>query len=169
MNIYHPLENAKLTSRFGTRIHPITGVEKFHNGIDLAIAEGTPIKSPQKGKVINKYYNSTGGNQLIIQHDNGFTTGYAHLSDTLVNVGDTVKNGQVIAKVGNTGASTGPHLHFTLKKDGNYLDPEIHLKERKGVAPTSTIVIIILVTIIAFIVAVMTNFLNIRKLYEFQR
>ena len=76
------------------------------------------------GTVENVYFNAEGGNQLIIRHDNGFMTGYAHLTKALVKKGDKVKQGDYVAMSGNTGSSTGPHLHFTMKdKAGNWVDP----------------------------------------------
>ena len=76
------------------------------------------------GVVENVYSNPEGGNQLIIKHDNGYTTGYAHLAKALLKKGDKVKQGDIVALSGNTGKSTGPHLHFTLKdKTGNWMDP----------------------------------------------
>lgn len=113
----------KITSKYGNRIHPVTGVKKFHNGIDIAAPTGTHVLAPASGKVINRYYNSTGGNQLIIKHDNGFQTGYAHLHKIHVSVGDRVEQGELIAEVGNTGASTGAHLHLTMRKNGVLVDP----------------------------------------------
>ena len=145
MNIYNPLENMRVTSKFGNRVHPVTRVYKLHNGIDLGGANGTPILAPQKGVVKSIYSNSTGGKQLIIEHANGYTTGYAHLDGYNVNVGDTVKNGQVVAFLGSTGLVTGPHLHFTLKKDGDYLDPEEELKNRSFFVKNQRSILIILV------------------------
>lgn len=116
---------SKITSPFGYRINPVTGQKQFHNGIDLSAAVATKIKSPGDGIVSNYYSNDVGGNQLIIKHDNGFTTGYAHLNKSFVSMGERVNQGQFIAESGNTGKVTGPHLHLTLRdKDGNLLDPE---------------------------------------------
>ncbi len=117
--------NGRLTSPFGNRVHPITGGIKFHNGIDIAAPTGTPIKAPASGKVVSKYYNALGGNSLVIQRKDGFRLGFAHLSGYNVDLNDSVKIGQTIGYVGSTGASTGPHLHFTVKnKQGNYLNPQ---------------------------------------------
>ena len=118
----------KISSDFGNRIHPVTGILSHHNGIDIAVPTGTAVKSPADGKIINLYSNSVGGKQLVVKHTNGFTTGFAHLSEYAVSQGDTVKKNQIIAKTGATGAVTGPHLHLTVKNaDGNYLDPKKHL------------------------------------------
>lgn len=122
-NMFFPVKG-KITSPFGNRIHPVTKVQAFHNGIDIGAPMGTPIYSPEAGRVINRYENATGGKQLIIEHTNGFVTGYAHLNDYAVKMGDNVKKGHLIGYVGATGRVTGPHLHLTLKKQGAYLDPE---------------------------------------------
>lgn len=117
--------NGKISSGFGNRINPITGIQSFHNGIDIAVPTGTGVKSPSKGIVTSTFSNSIGGNQLIIKHDNGYTTGYAHLDKILVNKGEQVKKHQQIALTGSTGKVTGQHLHLTVKDAaGNYLDPQ---------------------------------------------
>ena len=114
----------KISSPFGYRVNPVTKQQQFHNGIDLPVPVNTKIKSPMNGVVENVYSNPAGGNQLIIKHDNGYTTGYAHLTKALLKKGDKVKQGDIVALSGNTGKSTGPHLHFTLKdKTGNWMDP----------------------------------------------
>lgn len=114
----------RITSKFGNRIHPITGATSFHNGIDIAAPIGTPVHSPYSGVVKSVYSNNTGGIQMIVDHDNGFRTGYAHLSEAIKRPGQRVKQGEIIAKTGNTGASTGPHLHLTLRKNGTLVNPE---------------------------------------------
>lgn len=115
----------KITSGFGSRIHPVSKKKKFHNGIDLAIPSGTKITAPMDGVVAEVYSNSQGGNQLIIRHSNGYITGYAHLNRSLVKKGDRVLRGDTIALSGNSGKSTGPHLHFTMKDaTGVFIDPE---------------------------------------------
>ena len=117
--------SGKITSKFGYRTDPKTGApHAFHNGIDLALAEGTKIKNPLDGYVQDVNFNPKGGNQVIIMHENGYSTGYSHLSQALVKKGDKVKQGDVIALSGNTGKSTGPHLHFTLNDpSGAKVDP----------------------------------------------
>ena len=116
---------AKITSKFGYRTDPKTGKQNaFHNGIDLAVPVGTQIKSPMPGIVDAVISSGDGGNQIILKHDNGFKTGYAHLSKQLVKKGDKIKQGDVIGLSGNTGKSTGPHLHFTLTDpSGAKVDP----------------------------------------------
>ena len=125
MEFSKPLVYLTVTSPFGNRTHPITGeIDSFHNGVDFLAVVGTPVYSLADGKIDNVYYNDTGGNQITINHPEGYRSGYAHLSDTLVEPGSTVKAGQLIAYSGNTGGSTGPHLHFTVKKNGEYINPE---------------------------------------------
>lgn len=115
----------KITSPYGTRVHPVTGVQSFHNGIDISASSGTPILAPASGKVTKRFYNSAGGNQIVIEHDNGYTTGYAHLSEYSVNIGDRIKKNQKIGLTGSTGKVTAPHLHLTVKNaSGNYVDPQ---------------------------------------------
>lgn len=117
-----------ITSKFGYRIHPVTKQSTYHNGIDIAAPVGTKIYAPASGKVENLYSNAAGGLQLIIKHDNGFKTGYAHLSKILYPIGTKVRKGQIIALTGNTGATTGPHLHFTLTNElGEKVDPEKYI------------------------------------------
>jgi len=113
-----PLKKYRITSRYGMR-----GVN-FHNGIDLAAPVGTEIYSPADGVVSFVINNTLGGLQIGVKHNNGFTTGYAHLSETNRKVGDAVRQGEVIAKVGNTGTSTGAHLHFTVRQGGMVVNPE---------------------------------------------
>lgn len=111
--------------------NPVKGVitQRFkgaavHNGTDVAIAIGTGIKSPANGVVSAVYENELGGLQMIVKHDNGFQSGYAHLSKTFKGAGAVVKEGEIIALSGNSGHSTGPHLHFTLRKNNILIDPE---------------------------------------------
>lgn len=119
--------SGRITSKYGNRTHPVTGATSFHNGIDIAVPVGTPVYAPASGIVKTVYSNSTGGIQMIVDHDNGFRTGYAHLSETIARPGQRVKQGEIIAKTGNTGASTGPHLHLTLRKNGTLVNPEEYL------------------------------------------
>jgi len=108
---------AKISSKFGERVHPVTKEKHLHNGVDYKLPVGTAIKSPSDGKVILQILDApgvAGGNQLIILHSNGYKTGYAHLSKFVKNKGDSVKQGDIIALSGDTGRVTGPHLHFTL-------------------------------------------------------
>jgi len=113
----------RLTSLFGPRIHPIFGTPDFHTGIDLAVPEGTEVHAAAAGKV--SFAGERGGYGLlvVVEHGDGFSTYYAHLSRILVEAGQFVEQGQVIALSGNTGISTGPHLHFEIRRHGKPVDP----------------------------------------------
>ena len=113
----------RLTSRFGYRSDPFTGVRSFHTGIDLASPVGTPVKATLDGKIAVTGYSPVYGNYLIISHDAGFQSLYGHLSAISVKRGQTVAQGAIVGKVGNTGYSTGSHLHFSLYKNGQMIDP----------------------------------------------
>ncbi|GAB6183175.1 M23 family metallopeptidase [Thermodesulfovibrio hydrogeniphilus] len=113
----------RLTSSFGMRLDPIDGKRRHHNGIDIAVAEGTPIKAVMSGKVIYSGYTKGYGNCVIVEHENGIQTVYAHNSKNLVKVGDRVDANTVIALSGSTGRTTGPHLHFEVRKDGKPVNP----------------------------------------------
>ena len=122
-----PVEG-RVSSKFGQRVHPITNVTSGHNGIDIAVPIGTPVLAPADGEVFSTYSTATGGLQMIVRHTNGMRTGYAHLRKYTADLGDKVYKGQQIAEVGNTGASTGPHLHFTVTDNtGKKVDPLIYL------------------------------------------
>ncbi|HEX2926072.1 MAG TPA: M23 family metallopeptidase [Ruminiclostridium sp.] len=115
--------NGKITSPFGMRRHPITHIPTVHKGVDIDAETGDPIMAAGSGKVIFAGYSSGYGNNIIIDHNNGFTTIYGHSSKLLVKSGDTVKKGQIIALVGSTGRSTGPHLHFEIRINNTAEDP----------------------------------------------
>lgn len=113
-----------ISSPFGWRIHPITGEEKFHNGVDIAIAEGTEIKTCTIGRVVKSYYSDSAGNYIIVEDELGYRVHYMHLKDRYVSEGDIVSLDTVIGTVGNTGRSTGPHLHLGITDaSGEYLNP----------------------------------------------
>ncbi|MCL2773574.1 MAG: M23 family metallopeptidase [Oscillospiraceae bacterium] len=115
---------AHITSGFGSRTDPITGAQDFHTGIDIAFTKGTPVHAAKSGVVVVSEMKTTGyGFRIVINHGNGYYTLYGHCRELLVNVGDTVNAGDVIAKVGTTGRSTGNHLHFELIKDGIAQNP----------------------------------------------
>jgi murein DD-endopeptidase MepM/ murein hydrolase activator NlpD len=120
----NPVPGARLTSLYGYRMHPLYGAYAFHPGIDLAIGQGTPIRAAMDGEVIVAEFNTGGyGNMVVIDHANGLGTLYAHASVLLVQVGQRVRRGDVIALVGSTGYSTGPHLHFEAYVGGTRVDP----------------------------------------------
>ncbi|MCR4786975.1 MAG: peptidoglycan DD-metalloendopeptidase family protein [Lachnospiraceae bacterium] len=119
-----PCPNMKRVSdEYGYRIHPTLGIEKFHNGVDMAAPSGSPILAAYNGKVVAADYSSTMGNYIMINHGDGLYTIYMHASALYVSKGQEVSKGQTIAAVGSTGRSTGPHLHFGVRKDGNYVNP----------------------------------------------
>ena len=113
----------QITSRFGSRTAPTAGASTYHQGIDIGAGSGTSIVAAAGGTVSLATYSSSAGNYVMISHGNGRSTVYMHCSKLLVKAGDTVKQGQVIAKVGSTGYSTGPHLHFGVRINGTYVNP----------------------------------------------
>lgn len=115
--------NGEITSSFGLRIDPIDGKRRHHNGIDIAVPEGTKISPVLPGKVIYSGYSKGYGNCVIVEHEDGIQTIYAHNSKNLVKVGDTVSQETVIALSGSTGRTTGPHLHFEIRKEGKAVNP----------------------------------------------
>jgi peptidoglycan hydrolase FlgJ len=117
-----PLKSA-ISSKFGVRKDPFTAENKFHSGIDIAAATGTEVKAAMSGKVIMSGNMEGYGNVVAVDHGQGVVTIYGHNETNLVKVGDTVEKGSTIAKVGSTGRSTGPHLHFEVRKDGTKIDP----------------------------------------------
>ena len=118
-----PCSWIKLTSPYGYRIHPTTGQYKFHNGVDLANNQGTPIYAARSGKVTVDTYGSTYGYYVTINHGDGYSSLYAHMTRSVVDKGDTVKKGQLIGYMGSTGRSTGPHLHFSIFYNGSSVNP----------------------------------------------
>lgn len=118
-----PCSYTKLTSAYGWRIHPITKKESFHNGVDLANVQGTPIYAAKAGTVTVSTYNSVYGYYVQINHGDGFSSLYGHLTHDIVSVGQKVSAGQVIGYMGSTGWSTGPHLHFTIYYNGSTVNP----------------------------------------------
>lgn len=112
-----------LTSPYGYRTHPITGKYTFHNGVDLACSSGTPIYASKSGYITTATYNYAYGNYVTINHMDGYSTLYGHMTYFVVSYGDYVEQGQIIGYVGSTGYSTGPHLHFTIYDDGSTVNP----------------------------------------------
>ena len=112
-----------LSSNFGYREHPVQGEERFHYGVDLAAESGTPVACFADGSVTAVGESSSYGKYLIVAHEGGYATLYAHCSAVTVSSGSAVKRGQEIAKVGETGMATGPHLHFELHEGSSYLNP----------------------------------------------
>ena len=119
-----PLKRGRVTSRFDYRVNPVTGRYVFHTGMDLGAASGSDIRAMKSGRVVSAKYSGGYGNVVILEHENGVRTLYAHCSKLLCRAGERVAKGQVIARVGSTGNSTGPHLHIEFRKGGKRYDPE---------------------------------------------
>jgi len=115
--------STKITSNYGYRIHPISGAKKLHRGIDIGAGLGTNVLAAEGGKVLTAGWNNSYGYYITINHGGGLVTLYAHNSKLLVSKGDNVTRGQVIAKCGSTGNSTGPHIHFEVQKNGSLQNP----------------------------------------------
>lgn len=113
----------RISSYFGPRPQPVPGASTNHKGVDLAAPYGSNILASAAGVVTTSKYSASAGNYVVIAHGNGISTVYMHASSLLVSVGETVTQGQVIAKVGSTGYSSGNHLHFGVIKNGTYVDP----------------------------------------------
>lgn len=117
-----------ITSSFGNRLHPILKSWIFHTGLDIGCSSGKDILAAASGKVIMAQVYGGYGNCVMIDHGGGIVTLYGHASKLCVSKGDVVKRGQVVAKVGSTGRSTGPHLHFEVRKNGEYVNPMKYFK-----------------------------------------
>lgn len=118
-----PLQYGRMTSGFGSRHHPVLGYTRAHNGVDYGVPVGTPVWSVGDGRVTKAGYGNGFGNLVEITHANGWTSQYAHLSAIAVKQGQHVSQKQVLGKSGNTGMSTGPHLHYGLKRNNGYVNP----------------------------------------------
>ena len=121
-----------ISSYYGYRKNPITGENQFHRGIDIAVPEGTEVYAAHDGTVTTATYDADYGNYIVIEDAQGFTTKYAHLQSMNVSAGQTVKHGAVIGKTGNTGASTGSHLHLECLASGEYYNPLFYFENGNG-------------------------------------
>jgi murein DD-endopeptidase MepM/ murein hydrolase activator NlpD len=121
----------RLSSRFGMRRHPILGRRKMHTGQDVAASHGTPIKAAHSGRVLWSGWKKAYGNTIIIDDGKGTQTLYGHASKLSVRPGQPIKRGEYIGNVGSTGYSTGPHLHFEVRKKGKPVDPRSYLRRRR--------------------------------------
>ena len=118
-----------VTSDYGNRIHPITGLESFHSGRDISADEGTEIRAVFDGTVIATGVGELSGNYVKIDHGSGLVALYCHCSEVCCAEGDEIRKGDIIAAVGETGAATGPHLHFEVRRDGELIDPSAVLDQ----------------------------------------
>jgi len=112
-----------ISSPFGYRINPFSGQKTYHSAIDIVVNKGTSVKSTREGKVADTGYNAVFGNYIILRHSDGYQSMYAHLDQILTKKGLNVNQGEVIGRSGNTGQSTGPHLHFSIFRNGQAIDP----------------------------------------------
>lgn len=120
--VFRPLRGI-VTSPFGVRLSPFTGTQVFHEGLDIESSTGTTVRAAARGRVVRSGYEALYGNLLVVDHGNGFRTLYAHLSECLASAGDLVQKGDVIGKVGDTGRTTGPHLHYEVRVNGLPVNP----------------------------------------------
>jgi len=120
-----PVDGARISSGFGMRFHPVLGYTRMHKGVDFAVPVGTPVMAAGSGTVIFEARASGYGNFLRINHGNGYWTGYGHLSRFAagLHMGSHVRQGQIVAYSGNTGITTGPHLHYEIYRDGTQVNP----------------------------------------------
>ena len=123
-----PCKYKRVSSAYGWRIHPVYGYKKFHYGIDLAANSGTPIVATRAGKVTTATYSSSAGYYVTLDHGDGFSSQYMHMTHYIVKKGQQVQAGEVIGYVGSTGASTGPHLHFSILYKGSHVNPANYIK-----------------------------------------
>ncbi|MFV0643482.1 MAG: M23 family metallopeptidase [Sphingomonadaceae bacterium] len=127
-----PVDNARLSSGFGMRTHPVLGVRRGHKGIDLAAPTGTPIYASADGVVSRAVRFSSYGLYISMEHGAGLQTRYGHLSKLSVAAGERVKKGEIIGYVGSTGRSTGPHLHYEVRVDGVAVNPLPYMTETQA-------------------------------------
>ena len=122
-----PLTDARLSSGYGMRNHPVLGGMRGHKGVDLAAPTGTPVYATADGFVSKADWFSSYGKYIAIEHGASLQTRFAHLSEMVVSAGDKVKKGDLIGYVGSTGRSTGPHLHYEVRVDGVAVDPSPYM------------------------------------------
>lgn len=127
-----PVQPVVMTSPWGNRVHPLSGEYRFHAGVDLLAERAQPVRAVGSGTVVFAGWNGAHGKQVEIQHDDHLSTRYSHLEALLVAPGAHVNRGDVIALAGDTGQTTGPHLHFELLEDGTSVDPEELLPQPGG-------------------------------------
>lgn len=125
----------KLASPYGERVHPVTLEKELHDGIDIVNAEETPVVAAADGEVLSASYDSVNGNRIVIRHNDAWSTEYRHLSVLSVQRGQQVKSGETIGLMGSTGQATGPHLHFSVFHDDDYVDPIAAIRVQYKVQP----------------------------------
>ena len=130
--IFSPVIGGEVSSEFGERVHPINGTLGVHKGIDIALDENSPIYAIFDGEVIEASYDQWNGNYIKIKHDNGILSVYCHANKLFVKKGEKIRGGEVIALVGSTGQSTGPHIHFELRINDVSYNPAYALKDAKN-------------------------------------
>ncbi len=124
LHLRWPVEPSwRVSSTYGSRVHPVTGIRQLHNGVDLAVPVGTPVHAAQDGVVLKLAEDDRNGKYVVIDHGNGVRTGYCHLDRFDVEKGQQLSRGESLGLSGNTGRSTGPHLHFLVRVHGRTLDP----------------------------------------------
>ena len=123
VNFENPIKKGNITSKFGYRVSPITNKYSLHTGIDIAAPENTKIYAVYDGVVVKSEYREINGNYIVIKHSDTLKTTYNHCNKLLVKEGETVRKGEVIALVGQTGYATGNHLHFEVLLNGKYVNP----------------------------------------------
>jgi len=123
-----PIDEVHISSQFGKRFHPIRKIVKFHHGIDLKAPAGTLIKVVEAGQVVDCGFDDKNGYYVEVKHDDIYTTRYHHMQEHSVKKGDDLQKGDIIGKVGSTGLSTAPHLHYEIIKSGDYVNPINYLK-----------------------------------------
>lgn len=133
-----PVEAGYYSSNFGYRIDPFTGKNSFHTGVDFVAPPGTPVYAAAGGVISAAEFHAEYGNMVDVDHDNGLTTRYGHLSKYKTKLGDIVLKGQLLGEVGVTGRTTGPHLHFEVREKGIPLNPNRFLTFNKHSTPTVT-------------------------------
>jgi murein DD-endopeptidase MepM/ murein hydrolase activator NlpD len=129
-----PIPHAPITSRFGVRLDPFLGKPAMHTGVDFRAPRGYPARVTAGGTVVSAGYNGGYGNMVEIDHGNGITTRYGHLSKILVKPGQVVSKGTIIGRAGSTGRSTGPHLHYEVRIDGSAIDPMRYIRAGSEIA-----------------------------------
>jgi murein DD-endopeptidase MepM/ murein hydrolase activator NlpD len=118
-----PTSNAKVTSGFGWRQDPISGQTRFRRGVDLRAAAGDEVTSTGSGRVVFSGNDGAYGTTVVVEHANGLSTRYAHLLSALVHLGDEVEEGQTVGLAGQSGRTTGPHVHYEVRASGQAVDP----------------------------------------------